>query len=81
MFGLQHSFQKQTVGTMIMITLDKGRGYTHIHTHSVVKLGSPNLNLLIIVGATLLYLAMFFYATSVHSLAEQLTETVLCNVS
>lgn len=66
-----------------MISLEQSGGYKHIHTltHSVVKLGSPNLNLLIIAGATLLYLAMFFYATSVHSLAEQLTETALCNVS
>ena len=49
--------------------------------HSVVKLGSPNLNLLIIAGASLLYLAMFFYSMSVHKLSQQVEETVLCNVS
>ena len=48
---------------------------------SVVKLGSPNLNLLIIAGAVLLYLAMFFYAVSAEKLTEQLKETILCNVS
>ena len=49
--------------------------------HSVVKLGSPNLNFLIIAGASLLYLAMFFYSMSVHKLSQQLVETMLCNVS
>ena len=48
---------------------------------SVVKLGSPNLNLLIIAGASLLYLAMFFYSMSMHKLSQQLEETLLCNVS
>ena len=51
------------------------------HSHSVVKLGSPNLNFLIIAGAVLLYMAMFFFSISVQSLSKQLEETILCNVS
>ena len=54
--------------------------YMYMHG-SVVKLGSPNLNLLIIAGASLLYLAMFFYSMSMHNLSQQLEETLLCNVS
>ncbi|XP_064393896.1 gamma-aminobutyric acid type B receptor subunit 2-like [Halichondria panicea] len=45
----------------------------------VVKLGSPNLNFLLIAGATLLYLALFFYGTSAQERSQQLEETILCN--
>lgn len=49
--------------------------------YSVIKLGSPNLNFLIIGGATLLYLSLFFYATSAYHFSQVLEETILCNVS
>ena len=46
----------------------------------VVKLGSPNLNLLIIAGAALLYVAMFFYGISADDLSQKFEGTILCNV-
>ena len=52
-----------------------------LFSNSVIKLGSPNLNFLIILGATLLYLSIFFYATSAENFSQQLEETILCNVS
>ena len=53
------------------------------HSHSVVKLESPNLNFLIIAGAVLLYIimAMFFFTISVQSLSKLLEEIMLRNVS
>ena len=46
-----------------------------------MKLGSPNLNFLIIAGAAILYISMYFYAVSVTELGQQNIETILCNVS
>ncbi len=46
--------------------------------HRVVKLSSPNLNYLIIVGAALLYACVYLYVTPV---SDQSSTTILCNVS
>ena len=46
----------------------------------VVKLSSPNLNILIITGAVLLYVSVFLYVFSVDDMEEALTQTILCNV-
>ena len=46
----------------------------------VVKLSSPNLNILIIAGAILLYVSVFLYVFSVDDMEEALTQTILCNV-
>ena len=46
----------------------------------VVKLSSPNLNILIIAGAVLLYVSVFLYVFSVDHMEEALTQTILCNV-
>ena len=46
----------------------------------VVKLSSPNLNILIIAGAVLLYVSVFLYVFSVDHMEEVLTQTILCNV-
>ena len=46
----------------------------------VVKLSSPNLNILIIAGAILLYVSVFLYVFSVDDKEKALTQTILCNV-
>ena len=46
----------------------------------MVKLSSPNLNILIIAGAILLYVSVFLYVFSVEDKEEALTQTILCNV-
>ena len=46
----------------------------------VVKLSSPNLNILVIAGAILLYVSVFLYVFSVDDKEEALTQTILCNV-
>ena len=48
--------------------------------YRVVKLSSPNLNILIIAGAILLYVSVFLYVFSVEDKEEALTQTILCNV-
>ena len=44
------------------------------------ELSSPNLNILIIAGAVLLYVSVFLYVFSVGDMEEALTQTILCNV-
>ena len=45
--------------------------------YRVVKLASPNLNYLIIVGSVLLYTCVYLYVYSPDSFSE---ETFMCNV-
>ena len=44
----------------------------------MVKLSSPNLNYLILVGAALLYVCVYLFVTPI---SNQSTANVLCNVS
>ena len=48
--------------------------------YRVVKLSSPNLNYLIIVGSVLLYTCVYLYVYSVNSFDRQDLETFICNV-
>ena len=43
----------------------------------IVRLTSPNLNYLIIVGVVLLYMSVFFWVSPAK---EEMEATVLCNV-
>ena len=45
--------------------------------HRIVKLTSPNLNHIIILGSVLLYICVFFYT---FRSTDETTETVFCNV-
>ena len=47
----------------------------------VVRLSSPNLNFLIILGAALMYAAVLFFVYESTSLDGASAQTVLCNVS
>ena len=48
--------------------------------YRVVKLGSPNLNYLIMVGSVLLYTCVYLYVYSVDSFDQADLETFICNV-
>ena len=54
--------------------------YFHVELHRVVKLSSPNLNYLIIIGAALLFLCVYLYNYTVDSLDKAALQTVVCNV-
>ena len=45
-----------------------------------MKLGSSNLNFLIIGGSVMIYLSIFLFASSFNSFDALTKETVLCNV-
>lgn len=45
-----------------------------------MKLSSPNLNYLIVIGAALLFLCVYLYNYTVDSLDEAVLQTVVCNV-
>ena len=47
----------------------------------VVRLGSPKLNFLIILGAALMYTAVLFFVYESTSLDGDSVQTALCNVS
>ena len=47
----------------------------------VVRLGSPKLNFLIILGAALMYVAVLFFVYESSSLDGASVQTALCNVS
>ena len=46
--------------------------------YRAIKLSSPNLNYLIILGATILYICVFFYS---YSSSNATIQTIFCNVS
>ena len=46
----------------------------------VVRLSSPNLNYLIIVGAALLYGTVFLYVFSAQNMHQAIVQSILCNV-
>ena len=46
----------------------------------IVKLSSPNLNYLIVVGAALLYTCVYLYTYTADSLDKTVTQSVICNV-
>lgn len=45
-----------------------------------VKLSSPNLNYLIIIGAALLFISVYLYNYTVDSLDKTVIQTLICNV-
>ena len=51
-----------------------------IELHRAVKLSSPNLNYLIVIGAALLFLCVYLYNYTVDSLDQTALQTVVCNV-
>ena len=46
-----------------------------------VKLSSPNLNYIIIIGAAILYATVVLYVYSVNDKSQRQIQTIICNVS
>ena len=50
----------------------------HVHTHRLIKLTSPNLNLVIGVGAIILYVNLYLF---IFPVTDPTTVAVLCNLT